>query len=75
LRIKGSYVLQEEGSPERAKDSSASCVYESQCTILRLLKVQWGGSGRLIWKELIGAVLTTERVVGAEGREDAPLQI
>ena len=39
LQNKGSPVLQEEGGPERAKDSSASRVYESQSAIFRSVKV------------------------------------
>ena len=52
LRNKSLPVLQEEGGPKRAKDSSASRVYESQSAFFRLMKVRWGGSGRFIWTEL-----------------------
>ena len=52
----GSPVLQEEGSPSRANDSSASRVYESQSAFHRLVKVRWGGSGRFTWKTDIKVV-------------------
>ena len=40
LRNWGSLVLQEESNPNRAKDYSASRVYESQSTFFRLVKVR-----------------------------------
>ena len=49
---RGSPVLQVEGNPSRANDSSASRVYESKFTNSKLVKVRWGCSGRFIWKEL-----------------------
>ena len=45
-------MLQEEGNPKRAKDSSALRVYESNFALLKLVKVRCGGSGRIIWKDL-----------------------
>ena len=47
---RGLPALQEEGNPNRAKYSSASRVYNTQCAFLRLVEVRMGGSGRLIWK-------------------------
>ena len=52
LQNSGSSVLQEEDNPNRAKNSSASRLYESQSCFLRLVNVRWGGSGRFIYKEL-----------------------
>ena len=46
LRKRGSLVMQEEGNPNRAKDSSASRVYESQSVFCE------SAMGSFIWKEL-----------------------
>ena len=42
-------MLQEEGGPKRAKNSSASHEYDSQSAFFRLMKVRWGGSERFSW--------------------------
>ena len=44
--------MQEEDNPNRGKDSSALRVYESQSAFLRLVKVRWGGSGRIICEQI-----------------------
>ena len=44
LRNWCSPVLQEEGNPKRENDFFVSGVYESQSALLRLIKVQSGGS-------------------------------
>ena len=46
-----SIALQEKGNSMRAKKSSASRADEFQSAFLRLVKVRWRGSGKLIWKE------------------------
>ena len=62
----GSPVLQEEGNPKRANDSSTSRVYKSHSVFLRLMKVRWE-----VHLERASQLDYDWKVIGAEGRKGA----